>query len=376
MRNIFFSRIFSVTISFIQYPISKAVFKRQSFIALTVCLSICGMLFQQTAYTQSNQKENEDAAIKFYAPAMKWVKSKLQPGEKIISDTLNDYITNGDYKTAHFDNIAANQNRTVYIFSCKGETNDITFFASNQEATSVQLPDNVLQRIPSATYDIYKISFTGPLSRIYYALFLPHPESLVPSQSLFAMLTDEKEDSVIQIRVITTVKPDPKGYAQNKTVFDQWARDIAADEAATKEERKKNDAAWDEFANFARETINRGTAVYETAKANNRKMYEDQSLNRSQVFDLIEEVHNENMKLRNLMVDNESKLKSLAGKNETYSIFIADAISYSAKIAASDKELSAELSKYEDKPNFDKNKIQSIFFDIQQAALHISNMSY
>lgn len=342
----------------------------------TACFFISVITLHQNVHAQSNSNDKEDEVKKFYAPALKWVKSKLLPGEKIISDTLETYVTHGSTLGTDFEHIAANQNRTVYIFSKKGETNDIGFAGTNHDFPVVYLPDNVLQRIPSATYDIYKISFTGPLSYISYALFLPHPKSLVPSQSLFAALNGEQDDSVIQVRVIATVRPDPKGYAQNKSVFDQWARDLAADEEATKEERKKNDAAWDEFANFARTTINYGTTVYETAKANKTKLYEDQSLDRRQVFDLIMEVHNDYMKLRDLMVDNESKLRSLAKKSEAYGTFIGDAINYSAKIGLSDKELLAELKKYEDKPNLDKNKIQSIFFDIQLAALHISNMSY
>ncbi len=295
------------------------------------------------------------AAIKDLATIRALVKTRMIPGEKLLIDTAI-IMKPGNYNqtiiNAEFDE---KLNRTLYI-GVKDSAADIEI---NTVYTYkfVTLPSESTKTFNSNGFRLYRVSFTGPIN----AFDIVHDVAQNPAT----------------IYMFLTKRPDEKGYAANKKVVDEWNGIFAERDAALEKKGKEKNKQYEAFAGIAREFTTRMKRIYESAKYNNSKLHAFTTPSPTEIDGIIKDLENTYKGLKNYILDNESKIKSVVATNTAYAAFIKKQMDAFMNIRSDFNRIDDTVKTYNDSGGkINIGNLWAAFLGIQETAYKASESSF
>ena len=311
--------------------------------------------------TAARKKEYDDSvaavtsAIKALATVRASVKTKMLPGEKLVIDTavlIKPDSYNQTVINAEFDE---KLNRTLYVAVKEGaaaiEINTVYTYKF------VELPDASKTEFVINGFKIYRVSFTGPIN----AFDIVH----------------DVEQNPATIYIFLTKRPDEKGYAASKKIVDEWDGIFAKRDAELEKKGEERNKQYEAFTSVSREFKSRMRAIYESAKTNNAKLHASPRPSLTEIDGIIKDVEGKYNDLKNYLLSNENKIKSVAAANSSNSAYIK-------KISDAIMEIRNDLKRIDDTVkasnesggNINIGNLWTAFLGIQQTAYSASELDY
>lgn len=311
--------------------------------------------------TAARKKEYDDSvaaatgAIKALATVRAAVKTKMLPSEKMAIDTAILMKPAGYNQTVINAEFDEKLNRTLYVAVKDGaaaiEINTVYTYKF------VELPDASKTAFLINGFKIYRVSFTGPIN----AFDIVH----------------EVEQNPATIYIFLTKRPDEKGYAASKKIVDEWEGVFAKRDAELEKKGDEKNKQYEAFASIAKEFKSRMQALYESTKTNNAKLHASPQPSLTEIDIIIKDVDNKYNDLRNFILNNESKIKSSAAANSSYSAHIKK-ISDAIMIISNNFKRIDETVKASNESggNINIGNLWTAFLGIQETAYSASELDY
>lgn len=311
--------------------------------------------------TAARKKEYDDSVaavtstIKALATVRASAKTKMLPGEKLVIDTavlIKPDSYNQTVINAEFDE---KLNRTLYVAVKEGaaaiEINTVYTYKF------VELLDASKTEFVINGFKIYRVSFTGPIN----AFDIVH----------------DVEQNPATIYIFLTKRPDEKGYAASKKIVDEWDGIFAKRDAELEKKGEERNKQYEAFTSVSREFKSRMRAIYESAKTNNAKLHASPRPSLTEIDGIIKDVEGKYNDLKNYLLSNENKIKSVAAANSSNSAYIK-------KISDAIMEIRNDLKRIDDTVkasnesggNINIGNLWTAFLGIQQTAYSASELDY
>jgi len=302
---------------------------------------------------EKNRVANEKKA---FAPVIALAKSKMQPGEKIVLDTL--ILLDRDIYDKSFFQVPTEyddqNNRTIYAAIRGG--NDFLEVSPAIVHAQRELPPSFIRQTKIKDISITNISFTGPVQ--YFEVH-------------------NKMEHESYAYIIVTTRKDAKGYAINKPLLQKWEDDVAQENKAWDDAMKRNASAYTSFSSMADEMKKMLKDIYETAKVNTTKLFSDPRPSNDEMGGMIKNITGKCDAFRDYALTNEDKLKSLASANGSYKKYITAILKASIDIQREVKYLDETIKTANDyKTTLNTGNVQSGMSGIRTIADDALRLEY